>query len=125
MSQFFDNAHGFSIGEVTINSSQHTHGLQSALQKLSEYVAAGASHDSRERYPPPRCYSGTQNHILESFTSWFQERAKEKPILWLHGPTGMGKTTIAQTIAEQVEKEGRLAAAFFFSRDSDGPVTLM
>ncbi|KAF6749796.1 hypothetical protein DFP72DRAFT_1073020 [Ephemerocybe angulata] len=119
MSQYFDNAHEFSIGEMTINhSSQHNHGLQSGIQKLAEHIAAGASHDSRERYPPPKCYPGTQDVILESVTSWFRHRAEGNPILWLHGPTGMGKTTVAQTIAEQIETERQLAAAFFFSRSS-------
>jgi hypothetical protein len=41
-------------------------------------------------------------------------------ILWLYGPAGSGKSAIAQTIAELLEKAGLLAAAFFFSRNAAG-----
>ena len=36
-------------------------------------------------------------------------------MLWLTGPAGSGKTTIMNTIGECFKREGRLAAAFFFS----------
>ena len=38
--------------------------------------------------------------------------------LWMYGPAGAGKSAIAQTIAELLEKAGLLAAAFFFSRNA-------
>ncbi|TEB32873.1 hypothetical protein FA13DRAFT_1627661, partial [Coprinellus micaceus] len=41
-----------------------------------------------------------------------------KPICWLYGPFGCGKPAMAQTLAEQYERKGRLAAAFFFFRNA-------
>jgi len=38
------------------------------------------------------------------------------PVFWLSRLAGTGKTTIAQTIAEQVFADGRLGASFFCSR---------
>jgi hypothetical protein len=38
------------------------------------------------------------------------------PVCWLSGPAGTGKTTVAHTIAEEYDKCGQLAAAFFFWR---------
>ena len=38
------------------------------------------------------------------------------PICWLSGPAGTGKTTVAHTIAEEYDKDGKLAASFFFRR---------
>ena len=41
-------------------------------------------------------------------------------VLWLRGPAGAGKTAIAQTFCEMIEKEGYLAGSFFFSRTVHG-----
>jgi thymidylate kinase len=38
-------------------------------------------------------------------------------IIWVYGPTGAGKSAIAQTIAEMCEREMILLASFFFSRN--------
>jgi hypothetical protein len=43
----------------------------------------------------------------------------DRAIFWLYGPAGSGKSTIAQTIAEQYADD-RLAASFFFSRGQAG-----
>ncbi|EIW80796.1 hypothetical protein CONPUDRAFT_27134, partial [Coniophora puteana RWD-64-598 SS2] len=37
-------------------------------------------------------------------------------IIWLSGESGCGKSTIAHSLAEELDREGRLAATFFFSR---------
>jgi hypothetical protein len=37
-------------------------------------------------------------------------------VLWLYGYVGCGKSAIAQTVAENFSKKGRLAASFFFFR---------
>ena len=41
-------------------------------------------------------------------------------VLWLGGPAGTGKSTIAQTIAENLSKTHQLAASFFFSHERPG-----
>lgn len=46
------------------------------------------------------------------------EREVVKPICWMYGSFGCGKSAIAQTIAEQYAREKRLAAAFFFFRNA-------
>lgn len=40
-------------------------------------------------------------------------------MLWVLGPAGVGKSAIAQTIAEGAKENGRLGAAFFFSRPNN------
>ena len=42
---------------------------------------------------------------------------QERPVFWLNGLAGTGKSTIAQTFAEMVAKNGTLGASFFCSRD--------
>lgn len=46
------------------------------------------------------------------------DQEHSRPFLyWLSGIGGIGKSTIAQTVAEKEAKLGRLGASFFFSRD--------
>ena len=45
------------------------------------------------------------------------EDPQERPVFWLNGLAGTGKSTIAQTFAEMVAKNGTLGASFFCSRD--------
>ena len=62
------------------------------------------------------CLKGTRNTVLNEIESWAKD-SKQYPIFWLNGLAGTGKSTIAQTIAEQLFAEGNLGASFFCSRD--------
>ena len=46
--------------------------------------------------------------------------SKRYYFMWLYGPAGVGKSAIAQTIAEQCHELKLLAASFFFSRTTAG-----
>jgi hypothetical protein len=46
----------------------------------------------------------------------------ERPIFWLRGLAGTGKSCIARTVASEYYQKRRLAATFFFSRDIGGDV---
>ncbi|KAJ7366707.1 hypothetical protein DFH08DRAFT_173652 [Mycena albidolilacea] len=39
-----------------------------------------------------------------------------RPICWLHGPVGAGKSAIMQTLCQRLQDAGRLGGAFFFKR---------
>ena len=43
----------------------------------------------------------------------------KSPVYWLNGLAGVGKSAIAQTIAERAFADGQLGASFFCSRDSE------
>ncbi|KAG8216576.1 hypothetical protein J3R82DRAFT_6760 [Butyriboletus roseoflavus] len=83
-----------------------------ALQKAS---APSAAHDSAQRYPAPKCIEGTRIELLARISSWVDE-PDQKPICWLNGRPGSGKSAVSQTIAEKYASQKRLAASFFFSR---------
>jgi hypothetical protein len=93
--------------------------LLKGLAILSREISTGASHDSAERYPPPRCHRKTRNAIIKEILAWTKTEDTSK-VLWLHGPAGAGKSAIAQTIAEHLERDRHLAASFFFSRYKPG-----
>ncbi|KAG8934377.1 hypothetical protein FRC02_010122 [Tulasnella sp. 418] len=65
----------------------------------------------------PSCLPNTRVALLVDIFTWTDD-PKAKKIYWLHGLAGTGKSTIAQTVAERLDKAHRLGASFFFSRDA-------
>ncbi|KAK7027545.1 hypothetical protein VNI00_015179 [Paramarasmius palmivorus] len=88
-----------------------------AINELWKEIAnVGAHHDSGARFPPPRCHEGTRTKVQKSILDWAQsDDPNNEPLCWLSGPAGVGKSAIAQTIAETTN-EGSLIASFFFWR---------
>ena len=87
------------------------------LWKLQTFISEGASYDSRARCPPPRCHPGTRAQVLNMITEWIGDPNPPQRIFLLSGPAGVGKSAIAQTIAELC-RNTRLAASFFFQRNT-------
>ncbi|KAH7907919.1 hypothetical protein BJ138DRAFT_1116284, partial [Hygrophoropsis aurantiaca] len=86
------------------------------LENLYKRVATSAAFNSAHRCSPPRCLPGTRQEILKEIFDWVDHTTETGSIFWLSGMAGMGKSAIAQTIAEEYDKQHRLAASFFFSR---------
>lgn len=79
---------------------------------------AQARYDSQSRPDAHGCLEGTRETVLKAIYDWINDEDPRSPrILWLCGLAGIGKTTIAHTIAEEAEADHRLGASFFFSRD--------
>ena len=87
------------------------------MAHLHKFIAASAMHDSKERFPQPKCHPSTRERILHRILNWVEGDSCER-ILWLSGSAGTGKSAIAQTISERCKRNGRLAATFFFFRTS-------
>ncbi|KAG8942412.1 hypothetical protein FRC03_003249, partial [Tulasnella sp. 419] len=77
---------------------------------------ADARYDSSSRIVVTRCFQGTRSDLLDKIFEWADD-PKAKPIYWLCGLAGTGKSTIAQTVSEGFHERGMLGASFFFSRD--------
>ncbi|KAJ3570229.1 hypothetical protein NP233_g4541 [Leucocoprinus birnbaumii] len=91
--------------------------VDTVLQWMEPEVMEGAEFDSSERAPPPRCHPGTRTSIIERLNGWVMDPIREKRLLWLQGPAGVGKSAIIQTLVETLSKEsGQLGATLFFSR---------
>ncbi|KAF8812880.1 hypothetical protein BYT27DRAFT_7335346 [Phlegmacium glaucopus] len=88
------------------------------LEILHRNISASACHDSRERFPPPRCHPSTRKDILATIMDHITETPSSSKILLLFGSEGTGKSAIAQTIVERCKSKGTLGASFFFSRVS-------
>jgi hypothetical protein len=90
--------------------------IASGLKVLYDNIAAGAMHNSKERYDSPKCHPDTRKAVLSDITSWISDHSKKTCILWLSAPAGSGKSAILQQIAENFYNSGGLSASFFFSR---------
>lgn len=82
------------------------------LAKLA--YADNAAFNSGHREHEPHCASGTRVNLLRELQEWSMDPGK--PIFWLNGMAGTGKSTIARTVAQKFLDQKRLRASFFFSR---------
>ena len=78
-------------------------------------IAKGASFDSHIEEHNSRCLANTRVDLQRQIKEWAKDR-NEKPIYWLNGMAGTGKSTIARTIAQSFANEGQLGASFFFKK---------
>ncbi|KAF5356845.1 hypothetical protein D9756_006801 [Leucocoprinus leucothites] len=79
-----------------------------------------ADFDSPSRYPPPRCNKGTRTLLRQKTSIWLTDADCHEHILWITGPAGVGKTAIAQSLAEHCHQTARLGASLFFSHSIKG-----
>ncbi|KAF5348462.1 hypothetical protein D9756_009608 [Leucocoprinus leucothites] len=90
---------------------------EEAVQRLDAKRLPGAMLDSEERGYIPRCNEDTRRTLRGHIMEWGQLDAVVERLLWLSGPAGVGKSAVAQTVAEEI---GRiLGAVFFFSRPNN------
>jgi NACHT domain len=101
---------------VFINHMCRTHNLLTRylgdmtwMDRLSH--TKDASHLAGQR---TRCLPGTRTEILRIIEDWIKDPTARR-VYWLNGIAGIGKTTIAQTIAELASDIRILGASFFCS----------
>ncbi|KAF8955796.1 hypothetical protein BDZ97DRAFT_2063390 [Flammula alnicola] len=113
---YFEGPRDVNIYGGTFNGRFDT-GL-TGLQILFQNITHGATHDSAERHPPPKCHPNTRKAIVNKIGQWTHRPlgTKESRIFWMNGPAGVGKTAIAQTVCQRLLESGQLGGSFFFSR---------
>ncbi|KAF3934303.1 hypothetical protein ABW19_dt0206079 [Dactylella cylindrospora] len=90
------------------------------LSKLGPRRAKGATFASLAGGDRPGCLPGTRTDLLDRISSWVDSPGS-KPIFWLQGMAGTGKSTISRTVAKlySAEQREQLGASFFFNRYED------
>ncbi|CAE6405732.1 unnamed protein product, partial [Rhizoctonia solani] len=63
------------------------------------------------------CTQGTRVAVLTGLDNWLYDSTSSS-VYWMNGMAGTGKTTIAWTFCDRVEKRELLAASFFCTRSS-------
>ena len=76
----------------------------------------GASLSSVEYDQQKACLPGTRTELLNNIEEWIHREGECERILWLSGPAGTGKSSVANSIAERMDSLGRLGASFRFDR---------
>jgi hypothetical protein len=67
----------------------------------------------RSSGPVARCLHGTCKRLIGDVVQWV-DSGSDRPICWLNGPAGSGKSAVSQSIAELCNDHNRLAGSFFF-----------
>jgi hypothetical protein len=76
-----------------------------------------AFHDTSNA--PTPCLEGTRKQLISDIFAWLNNPDPSgEHVFWLNGLAGTGKSAVARTIADHAQEQGRLAATFFFSRNS-------
>ncbi|RXW20022.1 hypothetical protein EST38_g5830 [Candolleomyces aberdarensis] len=91
---------------------------KSSIEKLREHIAAGALHNSYERYDAPKCHPETRVAVQGEVVSWICDGDSDdepKQVMWVTGPAGSGKTAVMGSLADRCAKNGVLGATFFFA----------
>ncbi|SCO19761.1 uncharacterized protein FFE2_14444 [Fusarium fujikuroi] len=95
------------VSELVSIAKDH---LETSVQSLNEQ-----KHISEDVKKSPRCEPGTRARILELIQNW-ADHDSGLPLLWLIGPAGTGKSTLARTVIDSLEIKKRLIAGYMFKR---------
>lgn len=90
--------------------------LSVVLQWLVTFTLPGAEFDAGH---VPGCHPGTRIVILDTLHNWASDNQRTCRLLWLHGPAGVGKSAILQSLAERLASTSSLGATVFFSRPNN------
>ncbi|TDL26586.1 hypothetical protein BD410DRAFT_783658 [Rickenella mellea] len=80
---------------------------------LRDVAVPNAGYECRQ--PEDSCLVGTREEVISNILHWAKDR-NEPPVCWLSAGAGVGKSAIAQTVADRLAKKQRLLASFFFRR---------
>ncbi|KAM6490248.1 hypothetical protein JOM56_014225 [Amanita muscaria] len=112
------DAHHFSIGGdariVNIGQQVNNRGTY-GLDTLEKFVSFSALQHSSAQDPERCCHPGTRQGVLNKMGTWMDDPNAPERILWLHGPAGVGKSAIAQTISNSYDQD-KVGATFFIFR---------
>ncbi|KAE9402904.1 WD40 repeat-like protein [Gymnopus androsaceus JB14] len=109
----FDQAHDFNIYDGHFSNNTYYEISQDTLNKLNPVENASFKADNHSP-----CLKGTRTELLETLLEWAKD-PHSQPIFWLSGLAGTGKSTIAQSFCEILEKHNLLGGSFFCSRESE------
>ncbi|KAG8760692.1 hypothetical protein FRC11_015079 [Ceratobasidium sp. 423] len=78
--------------------------------------------------PDQGCLDGTREAVLNRIVTWSQNHDNGESFLWISGPAGVGKTSVATSLCQRLHNIRALAGSFFCHRDdpdSSNPLRLI
>ncbi|KAJ8082901.1 hypothetical protein PM082_008758 [Marasmius tenuissimus] len=105
------------VNNVGVQQNFATNLSSPRMTHLCDAVAGvGASHLSEQQFDRGlKCLEGTRVEIIRAILDWLASKDWSCPLCWLSGAAGVGKSSIAMTVAKSCEGDG-LASSFFFFR---------
>jgi hypothetical protein len=100
---------------ITAENVNHRQG-ETGINILHRAVALEALYDSADSFPQPRCHPETRTKMLDGVYNWAVGHDCTRPICWLRGPAGAGKSAVMQTLCHKLQDADRMDGAFFFKR---------
>ncbi|KAI9775305.1 MAG: hypothetical protein M1839_001289 [Geoglossum umbratile] len=104
-----------SVGRKLSLVDKKTDNLHQKIDLAKLPIANGASFDSHREEYNAKCLANTRVELRRQITEWADD-SNGKPIFWLNGMAGTGKSTIARTIAQSFANKAQLGASFFFKK---------
>ncbi|KEP46840.1 putative vegetative incompatibility protein HET-E-1 [Rhizoctonia solani 123E] len=74
------------------------------------------------------CLDGTREVLLNKVLTWSQNCENAETFMWISGQAGMGKTAVATSLCQRLDRVRALACSFFCQRDdpnSNNPLLLI
>ncbi|KAL6406257.1 hypothetical protein AUP68_10427 [Ilyonectria robusta] len=110
------------IRMTTVDTEEEVQNIHTTLRHTDHMmilgrlpIAEGASFDSSAEEHSPTCLRDTRVDLLRHIHEWALD-PNAKPIFWLNGMAGTGKSTISRTISRSFSESGHLGGSFFFKR---------
>ncbi|KAF9448696.1 hypothetical protein P691DRAFT_800409 [Macrolepiota fuliginosa MF-IS2] len=113
--------HDFVMHNPILQDAPHYSFTGNPMKPLEEHILRGAEFDSSARDPPPQCHPGTRLSIMGRIQRFLDDGGRERRLLWLVGPAGVGKSAIMQTLAETASNVILGASLFFAVNQRDDP----
>ncbi|KAH8822112.1 mycorrhiza-induced NACHT/WD-repeat protein [Flagelloscypha sp. PMI_526] len=104
------------------NTTNNFHGQEFALRdNLEVSREAPFNSDAAQKLGRRECTPNTRVKILREIISWAKDNNHPmlSSLFWIFGLAGTGKSTIAQSVCEMLEKDGLLASSYFCSVQLD------
>jgi hypothetical protein len=85
------------------------------LSFLDDMIRIDGMRYAESPYKPDPCLYGTRENVIHNILRWFSRPIDDSNsrVYWLSGGAGCGKSTIACSIAEQLEVQKRCVSFFF------------
>ncbi|KZV62474.1 hypothetical protein PENSPDRAFT_617840, partial [Peniophora sp. CONT] len=96
-----------------IRDTQAQAASDAALDRLERLDKAELSAQDRSK-----CLPGTRVSVLADLSNWSRDPGAPRTY-WLNGMAGTGKSAIARSFGQTLQKAGLLGGSFFCSRESD------
>ncbi|QRW18775.1 Vegetative incompatibility protein HET-E-1 [Rhizoctonia solani] len=63
------------------------------------------------------CQEGTRRRVLGDIDRWIRDEDSTHKLMWIYGQAGIGKSTVATSVCQELSDKGILVVSFFCKRD--------